>query len=244
MPDLRPLRVAQTTSQLLKAQHLKQQPVWLPVVARTPPISEFDRKLPPSFHTIRTSKKGKIRRVFDIQRVRYMEDGLRERFYEEHPWELARPVLLTENDGNDSKNYDWSKIEQPGKQLSGESVVQRQMYLMTQASPKFDKDQAYRKACEEFYKLRTIESVEKRIAVEEAMAFGARFNKSQTEIGLELEDKVVAQWRKQALQARNLVQPNILSQSPVPKTFASDVELENLDTSDVDRTDVFAANLY
>lgn len=145
--------------------------------------------------------------MFELQRIRYREDELRKRFFKEHPWELARPVQLLENDGDDTKHHDWSKITQTGKQLSGESVVQRQLYLMTQVSPPMTKDKAYLHACQEFYKLRTFEAVEKRIAMEEAMAFGAQFNKSQVEVGLELEAKVIADWRIKALQARNLVQP-------------------------------------
>lgn len=239
MPDLRSLRVAQTTSQLLRAHHLKQQPVWLPVVARTPPITDFERKPPPSFHAIRTSKKGKVRRVFEPQRIQYTEDKLRARFYQEHPWELARPVLLIENDGNDAHRYDWSRIEQPGKQLSGESVVQRQLYLMREVSPRLGKDQAYRLACEEFYKLRSYEAVERRIAVEEALAFNTQFNKSQTEIGLDLEDKVVAQWREKAIQANNLIQPSAVIESG--RQLGSDTEDDSDNSADDD--DAFTRNL-
>lgn len=240
MPDLRSLRVAQITSQLLKAQHLKHSPNWLSTVGRTSPIQNFDRRPPPSFHAVRRSKKNKVRRVFDLQRICYAEDKLRERFYKEHPWELARPVTLVENEGDDSKHHDWSKIEQPGKQLSGESVVQRQIYLMNQNEPRLGKDQAYRRACEEFYKLRMFEAVEKRIAMEEGMAFGALFNKSQTEIGLELEDQVVARWRAQALQARNLTSPMSIASAVIPRKSIS----QDNDTTESYQSDVFSANLF
>lgn len=207
MPDLRALRVAQTTSQLLQAKHLKQQPAWLPTVARIPPSTDISRKPPPSFHANKPSRDGKARKIFELQRIRYTEDRLRQRFYKEHPWELARPVLLVEDSGRSSQKYDWSRIAQKGKQLSGESVIQRQLYLMKTAMPRMTTEDAYRTACEEFYRLRRYEALEKRIAVEEAMAYGTEFNKSQTEIGLELEQRVVEQWREKAVAAKSLVQP-------------------------------------
>ena len=204
MPDLRPLRVAQTTSQLLQAQHLKQQPAWLPTVSRIPPSTDLSRKLPPFLSTKRPSRQGKVRRVFDPQPIRYDEDALRRRFYKEHPWELARPVLLVESDCTESRRYDWSKLEQPGKQLSGESVVQRQLHLMTHK--KLSVHEAYLQACAEFYKVRSFEAVESRIAMEESMAFGAVFS-SQLEVGLDMESRVLATWREKAIAAKSLVQP-------------------------------------
>lgn len=148
-----------------------------------------------------------MRKVFELQRIRYTEDKLRQRFYKEHPWELARPVLLVENSGKALETYEWSCIKQRGKQLSGESLVQRQLYLMKRAEPRMTTEDAYRTACEEFYRERRYEALEKRISVEEAMAFGADLNKSQTEIGLELEQKVIEQWREKAIAAKSLVQP-------------------------------------
>jgi small subunit ribosomal protein S23 len=53
----------------------------------------------------------------------YPEDKLRSEFFGDHPWELARPRLVVEDSGNDAKGYDWSKIQQKGKQLDGERYV-------------------------------------------------------------------------------------------------------------------------
>jgi small subunit ribosomal protein S23 len=52
----------------------------------------------------------------------YIEDELRTEFYSDHPWELARPKMLLENDGKDGQKDDWSKIQQPGRPLSGERL--------------------------------------------------------------------------------------------------------------------------
>jgi len=57
------------------------------------------------------------------QKIEYPEDKLRTQFYRDHPWELARPRVLVENDGKDCLKYDWSKMPQKGKPLDGERFV-------------------------------------------------------------------------------------------------------------------------
>ena len=58
--------------------------------------------------------------MFQPMKIEYPEDKLREEFFGDHPWELARPRIVLEDDGKDYQNQDWSRIEQPGKQLDGE----------------------------------------------------------------------------------------------------------------------------
>jgi small subunit ribosomal protein S23 len=38
----------------------------------------------------------------------YKEDKLRWEYFNDHPWELARPRIVLENDGRDRENWDWS----------------------------------------------------------------------------------------------------------------------------------------
>lgn len=57
------------------------------------------------------------------QKIVYPEDKLRAQFYKDHPWELARPRILVENDGLDFKRYNWSQMRQVGKGLDGERLV-------------------------------------------------------------------------------------------------------------------------
>jgi small subunit ribosomal protein S23 len=52
--------------------------------------------------------------------LEYEEDRLRKDFYSDHPWELARPRIILENDGKDGQICDWSKIQQRGRPLNGE----------------------------------------------------------------------------------------------------------------------------
>jgi len=135
--------------------------------------------------------------MFQPQHIVYPEDQLRSNFFKDHPWELARPRLLVENDGKDFMRYDWSKMQQPGKALNGESVVQRQLWLMENEG--LSQDEAYDVARKEFYDLRMQEDIERRVAKEEALAVGATFGKSYLDIGIELETQALEQWKAKAL---------------------------------------------
>ena len=41
-------------------------------------------------------------------RLSYQEDRLRWEYFNDHPWELARPRVVLEDDGRDSQKWDWS----------------------------------------------------------------------------------------------------------------------------------------
>jgi len=58
--------------------------------------------------------------MFIPQPITYEEDKLRKEFYSDHPWELARPRIILEQDGKDGQKCNWSKIQQPGRQLNAE----------------------------------------------------------------------------------------------------------------------------
>jgi len=58
--------------------------------------------------------------MFQPMSIVYPEDRLRSEFFGDHPWELARPRVILENDGKDGEKWDWSRIVQPGKKLDGE----------------------------------------------------------------------------------------------------------------------------
>ncbi len=63
-------------------------------------------------------------RTFHPQKIVYEEDELRRVFFKDHPWELARPRMMVELDGKDSRRVDWSRgLRQPGMPLSGEWFV-------------------------------------------------------------------------------------------------------------------------
>ena len=84
-------------------------------MARTVPIKHINLD--------ERSMKGP-RRSFIPQRIKYEEDHLRRTFYKHHPWELARPRIVAEQDGHDAARVHWgSGLEQPGMALSGEKYV-------------------------------------------------------------------------------------------------------------------------
>ncbi|KAI9141930.1 mitochondrial ribosomal protein S25-domain-containing protein [Paraphysoderma sedebokerense] len=82
--------------------------------------------------------------------IMYPEDSLRKRFYNDHPFELTRPTSLVELD-NPRNALDWTKVFREGQEVTGEHVVQYQLYLISQGD---SVDAAYRKACTEFYNAR------------------------------------------------------------------------------------------
>jgi len=135
--------------------------------------------------------------MFRPAKITYPEDRLRSEFFGDHPWELARPKVVLEDSGNDAKSWDWSRIQQPGKRMDGESVVQRQIWLMQHEG--LNEAQAYDKARKEFYFYRHREDVERRVTKEEALATGAYFGKGPIEIGMELENQQWEDWKAWAL---------------------------------------------
>jgi len=168
-------------------------------VRSIPPAEVLTRPYPIQ-HTEPNDRGRAIQRprnLFRPTRIVHPEDELRRDFYREHPWELARPKLVLELDGQDARYRDWSKgLRQPGMPLSGENVVQRQLWLMENRG--LSKARAYDITRKEFYKLRQQEQIERRIAVEEARMYGAYFGKTNLQVGMELEDAAYENWKKWA----------------------------------------------
>jgi small subunit ribosomal protein S23 len=69
---------------------------------------------------VHNPKLKKASKMFKPAKIVYPEDRIRKAFYKDHPWELARPRMVLEQDGKDGQKYDWSKIEQRGRELNGE----------------------------------------------------------------------------------------------------------------------------
>ncbi|KAI9764372.1 MAG: mitochondrial ribosomal small subunit component [Geoglossum simile] len=185
--DFKPLRVHQTATQLLRTNRIGTPPPWYDVVATIPPTQAVVRTLPveqhdrgPSTSKAKTTKKPS--KMFRPQKIIHREDTLRERFFGDHPWELARPRVVLEDDGKD-----------------GQRVVQRQLWLL-ENMPDISPAEAYDRARHEFYALRHQEDVERRVAKEEALAAGAYFGGSRLDVGMGLEDKMWETWKEWSLQ--------------------------------------------
>ncbi|KAK3486391.1 mitochondrial ribosomal protein S25 [Neurospora crassa] len=187
----------------------RNPPLWLKAIESIPP-AEINTRPYPIQHSPPNPRARKPRNLFRPTKIVYPEDELRRDFYRDHPWELARPRMIIELDGKDARFLDWSKgLRQRGIPLSGErhgnrmltriandSVVQRQLWLMENQG--MTKQEAYDKARHEFYKLRQLEQMERRIAVEEARMVGGYFGKDLLTVGMELENKTYESWKKWA----------------------------------------------
>ncbi|EXJ86388.1 hypothetical protein A1O3_03339 [Capronia epimyces CBS 606.96] len=215
--SLTALNVRRTAVAKLKAKQITQQPSWLNIVGDIPPAQILVRQ-PSLQHPLtkvrtrslpsgkteqyvqvvepRKRKTLKDRHLFMPKRLQYEEDSLRSRFFSDHPWELARPRVVLETSGDQYKNADWSTgLIQPGVPLSGESVVQRQLWLL-QNVPDITVSQAYDIARKEFYSLRRQEETRNRIAAEEARHMGAQFGKPAIQIGMKIENEMYNDWER------------------------------------------------
>jgi small subunit ribosomal protein S23 len=214
--DLRAQRVLASANLALETKRISTPPVWHQVVQDIPPPPRLTR--PVKSHSSRHQK-------FKPVRITYPEDALRQEFFSDHPWELARPKVVLEDSGNDHKGYDWGELEQEGKRVDGErygyalsreimkgmdvtnkhrnSVIQRQRHLMQHGlptqdghpSPKLSKHHAYDIARSEFYAHRHLQDMERRIAVEEAKHTGAYFMPGPNAIAEPLEDAQFEKWK-------------------------------------------------
>jgi small subunit ribosomal protein S23 len=121
--DFRPLRVHQTATQLLATERIASTPPWYNVIGQIPPSETLVRTQPlqhqetPKTRRPKTKKPSKL---FHPMKVVYEEDNLRKQFFSDHPWELARPRTVLENDGKDAERCDWSSMAQLSTPLSGE----------------------------------------------------------------------------------------------------------------------------
>ncbi|KAK3344314.1 mitochondrial ribosomal protein S25 [Lasiosphaeria hispida] len=193
----RPARVAQATMELMAANLVHDTPRWYKAVKMIPPAEILTRPYPVQ-HTAPSPHARRPRNLFKPTHMVYPEDELRRNFFRDHPWELARPRMILELDGKDARYVDWSTgVRQPGMPLSGECVVQRQLWLMENV-PDVTKESAYDMARREFYELRQLEDIQRRIAVEEARMVGAYFGKSTLQYGMDIEDKEYERWKKWA----------------------------------------------
>ncbi|KAH6977273.1 mitochondrial ribosomal protein S25-domain-containing protein [Ilyonectria sp. MPI-CAGE-AT-0026] len=195
--QIRPAKVYQTVKEELSHRVLgssaSNPPPWFNIMTSVPPAESLVRTLSP--HRWATNPKAKKpKNLFRPQRIAYLEDSLRNTFYKDHPWELARPRIILELDGKDYQRCDWSKgLQQQGIPLTGECVVQRQMWLMN--NEKMTKRKAYDVTRREFYRIRQEEEIEKRVAVEEARHVGAYFGKTRIDVAHHLEDREFENWK-------------------------------------------------
>lgn len=223
--NLTPLRVRRRALANLETQLTRVRPIWLDIVADVPPAQIYTRQQPIEHPLIKvrtktisapstsdpqlsprttvevttmksTRSKKKASQLFQPLPIRYEEDELRKQFYSDHPWELARPRVVLETSGDNRTFRDYSQnVRSRNAPLNGESVVQRQLYLLHNI-PDITESQAYDAARKEFYSHRLREDIERRVSIEEAEAVGADFGKSLNQKSFEIENNMFADWEK------------------------------------------------
>jgi small subunit ribosomal protein S23 len=108
------------------------------------------------------------------------------------------------------------------------SVVQRQLWLLNNV-PDMTKSNAYDIARREFYRLRLQEDIQRRVAAEEASAYGAEFGPSYLDIGMKLEDQ---QWDKWVDWARETAQ--VQDQRKAAQVGAPEVGEDSEETTELE----------
>ena len=97
-------KVQQHATQLLQSKRITSPPPWYNAVSAIPPSERLVR--PPMQRGRKARKKAS--RLFQPVNLEYAEDKLRWEYFNDHPWELARPRVILENDGKDHEKWDWS----------------------------------------------------------------------------------------------------------------------------------------
>lgn len=126
--NLTPLRVASSANLFMRTVPPEKllRPAWFPIITDFPPSAPLVRT--PAVQHRQPARPGpratrKASRMFMPQRITHPEDQLRRDFFGDHPWELARPRVLLEDDGRDALRWDWSLARQPGRPVDGERLV-------------------------------------------------------------------------------------------------------------------------
>ena len=143
----------------------KAKPVWFETVSvNHPPLS-----FAPAASTQIPYKKLKPRTLQPVhkpEKLVYPEDRMRRRFYREHPLELDEPISLAET----------------GKVMNGvdgEFVVQRQLELIEK--DRMSEEDAYQKACKEFYQKRGETEIAERLAADQHITvLGGKYEPMKT----------------------------------------------------------------
>lgn len=181
-----PFKLLKNIDQKIKSGILTTKPPWYDAMALVPmapmpsayedtaksgafggiDVSIGDSQLNFSVNSTRKIQKRKNVSVVPVkmcQEIEYPEDRIRTKFYSSHPFELNRPRSLID-DEHSLLNRNWSSIHGGNipAPVTGESVIQFTLYLMSEKGGSLKEDVAYELALDEFYKVRRNEEVKER----------------------------------------------------------------------------------
>ncbi|KAF7721736.1 mitochondrial ribosomal small subunit component [Apophysomyces ossiformis] len=205
-----PTALARNVSNLIKGNLIKEPPLWLPVLQAIPPGPSIIRSQNPEVNISAQTALEKEWTVKDTltparhkqkhlktraprpRAIVYPEDRLRKQFYKDHPFELAKPKILVEDDSGLNRT-DFSQLLLPGmdpNEIDGETVIKYQLHLMT--NEKMSERKAYAKATSEFYEIRAQQEERERQAQQKMdQVLGTLRARKWTERGLYLEQRAL-----------------------------------------------------
>ncbi|OBA25570.1 hypothetical protein HANVADRAFT_26831 [Hanseniaspora valbyensis NRRL Y-1626] len=189
-----------------KTHELNKKNTFLPSFrTRTPSLFTNSNKTPGNKNLLKKQTqmytKNKVFSENQSAGLQFVEDKIKMKFYDQHPWELTNPKILIEQQNNIlNLDLEWSKVNPTGKQLDGDSVAQRTIYIMNNENMNlFD---AYNKALLEFYERRIEEEFEMSVAIEESEMFGMLYNdynNGVVDTQYLKEQKDLMKWKEEAL---------------------------------------------
>ncbi|KAH8099396.1 mitochondrial ribosomal protein S25-domain-containing protein [Cristinia sonorae] len=198
-------QVHKQASRFLRSNLLKKEPVWYQAVLENPPLplpprAPAPRSLVDTPHRLGTSLDPTIQSSITRRPlpIRYIEDTLRQQFFEDHPFEAFRPVSLIEGarieDEHPIKGKEWLRLRQRGRNPTPEDAIRYAANLHEHR--KVPLTQAYASAVAQFRALRAERDIAISTALREAKAYGIQFGPSDVDITFRKEDKALNTWEK------------------------------------------------
>lgn len=117
-------QVHKQAARLMRANYIKNEPVWFQAVLEHPPLP-----LPPRAPPVREDSgrlfSGKMRKLkTEPLPIVYLEDKVRRQFFRDHPFEAFRPVTIVEGGGIEDdhpvRGENWTRLAQRGLNPSPE----------------------------------------------------------------------------------------------------------------------------
>ncbi|KAG1757782.1 mitochondrial ribosomal protein S25-domain-containing protein [Suillus lakei] len=177
-------QVHKQAARLMRANYIKNEPVWFQAVLEHPPLP-----LPPRAPPVREDLSGY--HPTEPLPIFYLEDKVRRQFFRDHPFEAFRPVSIVEGreveDEHPIRGTDWTRLAQRGLNPSPEDAVHFAVNLHNHH--KMALSIAYTRAVAEFRSLRAGHDFANTFARMEAEAYGTVFP-SEIDRTFEKEDAV------------------------------------------------------
>jgi small subunit ribosomal protein S23 len=117
-------QVHKQAARLMRANYIKNEPVWFQAVLEHPPLPLPPRAPPVREDTLLPSNgKGRKPKTEPLPIV-YLEDSVRRQFFRDHPFEAFRPLSIVEGreveDEHPVRGEEWTRLAQRGLNPSPE----------------------------------------------------------------------------------------------------------------------------